>query len=255
MLTLSRSHAPAPLDIGRTTAGVVLSAAQPLAAYLSDLTGKGMRQVDRARESDGPVTPAGGTFAIWGPLFLGSLTWAGWSALPENRNNPTLRRIGWLACGTYASNIAWSIQAQLSGLSWPSLAFISAGAASATAALVEAERTPSAQLARYTLGPLAGWLSLATFANMEATLNDRYGRPAPQAEERRAIALLGAATATASAVSLASRGSIPYTAAVGWGLAGTAVRNFRERRPAVAIAACAGIALLAGITAAVRFKS
>lgn|GEM_PF-4554776 len=90
---------------------------------------------------------------------------------------------------------------------------------------------------------------------MEATLNERYGRPEPQAEERRAIALLGAATATASAVSLPSRGSIPYAAAVGWGLAGTDVRNFRAHRPAVAFAACAGIALLAGITAAVRFKS
>jgi tryptophan-rich sensory protein len=253
MLTLSRSHTPAPLDIG-TTAGVVLSATQPLAAYLSKLTGKGMTQGERAHESDGPVTPADGTFAIWGPLFLGSLTWAGWSALPENRNDPALQRIGWLACGTYASNIAWSIQAQFSGLSWPSVMFISTGAASACAALVEAEHAPNAQLARYTLGPLAGWLSLATFANLEATLNDRYGRPAPRSEARRAIALLGAASATASAVSLASGGSIPYAAAVSWGLAGTAVRNFREKRNSVALAACAGIALLAGITAAVRLK-
>jgi len=244
---------PTQADIGLSTAGVVLSAAQPLAAYLSELTGKGMREVDRARQSDGPVTPADGTFAIWGPLFLGSLTWAGWSALPENRNDPALRRIGWLACGTYASNIAWSIQAQLSGLGWPSLVFISAGAANATAALIEAERTPGAEVARYTLGPLAGWLSLASFANIEATLNDRFGRPSEEAEERRAIALLGTAAATASAVSVASGGSIPYAAAVSWGLAGTALRNFREQKPAVAMVACAGIALLAGITAAVRF--
>lgn len=254
MLTLSRTHTT-PIDVGRTAAGVVLSAAQPLAAYLSALTGKGVREVDRARESDGPVTPAEGTFAIWGPLFLGSLTWAGWSALPENRNDPALRRIGWLASGTYAGNIAWSIQAQLSGLGWPSVAFISAAAASATAAIVEAERTPSAGVARWTLGPLAGWLALATFANVEATLNDQYGRPSPQAEERRAIALLGTAAVSASAVSIATRGSIPYAAGVGWGLAGTAVRNFREQRPSVALVACAGIALLAGVTAAMRFKS
>jgi hypothetical protein len=254
MLTLSRTHTPAPLDIGRIAAGVGLAAAQPLAAYLSQLTGKGVSEVERARESDGPVTPADGTFAIWGPLFLGSLTWAGWSALPENRADPALRRIGWLACGTYASNIAWSIQAQLSGLGWPSLVFISAAAANASSALIEAERTPSAQLARWTLGPLAGWLSLAAFANAEATLNDRFGRPSQQTEERRAIALLGSATATASAVVIASGGSVPYAAAVGWGLAGTAVRNFREQRPAVALVACAGIALLAGITAAIQSK-
>lgn len=254
MLSLARNHAPAPLDIGRTTAGVVLSAAQPLAAYISDLTGKGMRQADRAHMSDGPVTPADGTFAIWGPLFLGSLAWAGWSALPEHRGDPALRRIGWLACGTYASNIAWSIQAQLLGLGWPSLLFIGASAASANAAMVEAEHTRGAELARWTLGPLAGWLTLAAFANLEATLNDRLGRPAQQTEERRAVALLGTAAATASAMSVASGGSLPYAAAVGWGLAGTAVRNFRENKRAVALTACAGIALLAGITAAVRWK-
>ena len=102
---LLRPPTNAPLDTARITAGIALSVAQPLIAYLSELTGKGMREVDRARSSDGPLTPADGAFAIWGPLFLGSLTWASWSALPAQRNEPSVRRIGWLACGTYASNI------------------------------------------------------------------------------------------------------------------------------------------------------
>jgi tryptophan-rich sensory protein len=247
-LALSNIRTRDALDFSRAAAGVMLSAAQPLAAYMSQLTGRGVPEVERARRSDGPVTPTDGTFAIWGPLFLGSVAWAGWSARAEQRGDPSLRRIGWLACGVYASNIAWSLQAQLWGLCWPSLALIGTSAANANAALIEAVRAPRARLATWTLGPLAGWLTLATFANLEATLNDAFGRPSKQVEERRAIALLGTATAAASAVAVASRGSLPFAAAVAWGLGGTAVRNVRERRPALALAACAGLAALAGIT-------
>ena len=236
------------LDTTRAVAGVMLSAAQPLAAYISQLTGLGMSEVERARQSDGPVTPADGAFAIWGPLFLGSVTWAGWSALKEQRGDPALRRIGWLACGAFASNIAWSLRAQFSGLGWPSLGIISTGAANANAALIRAARTPRAKLATWTLGPLAGWLSLATFANLEATLNGTRERPAPHIEERRAAALLCAATATAAATTVASRGNLPYGAAVAWGLAGTALRNIRAQKPGVALTAGACLAALAGIT-------
>jgi hypothetical protein len=211
-----------------------------------------MSEVERARQTDGPVTPADGAFAIWGPLFLGSLAWAGWSAMDAQRSDPALRGIGWLACGAFASNIAWSTQAQLSSLGWPSLGIISAAAANANAALIEASRTPRAQVATWTLGPLAGWRSLAAFANLEATLNSSYGRPAPEAEERRAAALLCAASLTAAGTTVASRGSLPYAAAVAWGLGGTALRNLRSSKPLVSLTACACLAALAGVTWAVR---
>jgi len=45
---LSCSHAPAPLGLGRATASVVLSAAQPLAAYLST---RNSREVARPPQS------------------------------------------------------------------------------------------------------------------------------------------------------------------------------------------------------------
>lgn len=247
-LVHKRSQPQDTFDTARAVTGVMLSAAQPLAAYLSQLTGHGMSEVERARQTDGPVTPADGAFAIWGPLFIGSLTWAGWSAMDAQRSDPALRRIGWLACGAFASNIAWSTQAQLSSLGWPSFGIISAAAASANAALIEASRKPRAQLASWTLGPLAGWLSLAAFANLEATLNTSYGRPAPAIEERRAAAFLCAGTLIAAGTTVASRGSLPYSAAVAWGLGGTALRNLRSKKPLVTLTACACLATLAGIT-------
>jgi tryptophan-rich sensory protein len=253
MLSQVSSTRQRSLDTTQAAASIVLSTAQPLAAYLSSLTGRGVSEVERARQTDGPVTPADGTFAIWGPLFLGSVTYAGWSALGEHRADPALRRIGWYACGAFAGNIAWSIQAQLSGLGWPSLGFISAAAASANAALFEAVYNPRAEVAEWTLGPLAGWLSLATFANLEATLNDRLGRPDVTTEDRRAAALLCTATAAASAVSAATGGSLPYNAAVAWGLGGTAVRNIRARRPVVAVAALACLGVLGGVALAARY--
>ena len=238
------------LDRVRSGLQIALAGGQPIAAYLSEIRGQGTSEVERARRSDGPVSPTDGAFAIWGPLFAASAALAFWSAGRERRADRTVRRVGWLASAANASNIAWSLNAQLSGLGWRSLALITTGAASAIAALVQAERdAPSSRNARlvaWGVGPLAGWLTLASFANLEATLNETGGRPARDVEDRRAAGLLGAATIAASSVALATRGSAPYAGAVAWGLGGTAVRSVRERRPSVLAAACAGLALFAG---------
>lgn len=217
-----------------------------------------MSDRERSRRSSGPVTPAPGTFAIWGPLFIESLRYAAWSAQRERRSNPTLRGVGWLTSATLASTSAWSINTQLRGLGWPSVAIIGAGALSSTAAFLEATRharqDDGARRAARSIGPLAGWLTLASFANLEATLNETAGRPAPRIEASRAMLLLGAATVTAGAVTLASGGIPLYTGAVAWGLGGTIMRNVREQ-PLVAGVAGASIAALAALSLFARKRS
>ncbi|HKU43120.1 MAG TPA: hypothetical protein VJR89_33400 [Polyangiales bacterium] len=239
-------------DLARVGTQIALSAGQPIASYLSEWSGRGQSVVERARQSDGPVAPAEGAFAIWGPLFGASTALAIWSATPERRHDPALRRIGWLACAATASNIAWSLNAQLSGLGWRSLGLIGASAASSIAALIEAERrfprSPLARRATWAVGPLAGWLTLASFANLEATLNETRGRPTARTETQRAAALVGAASAAASGMAIATRGNLPFAGAVAWGLGGVVVRNVRERRRSVTAAACAGLIALAGVT-------
>lgn len=238
------SRSAEPLERAAGIATLVLAAAQPAAAYVTRLTGRGVTEEERARLVDGPVTPTPGTFGIWFPLFAQSLAHGAHLARSRRRLSPSLQRVAWLTSAAYACNSAWSLQAQLRGIGWPSAAIIAGGASSAVASLVYAERfaTPARDAVRAAnaIAPLAGWLTLATFANLEATANDTQGRPNEPKENLRAIGLLTAAAATGGAVAVASGGNRLYTGAIAWGLGGVLIRNVRERKRSVAVAAGLG---------------
>ena len=51
--------------------------------------------------------PAGYVFAIWGVIYLALIAYTIFQALPAQRANPTLRRIGWLYILSAAANSAW----------------------------------------------------------------------------------------------------------------------------------------------------
>lgn len=244
---------PARARAGKRVAvtNLLLAATQPVAAYVTKLTGRGVSEAERASDVDGPVSPTPGAFAIWIPLFLTSVA-HGAHVLRAPPHTVPLRRVTGLMSAAYGCNAAWSLQAQLRGLGWSSVAIISAALASASAALVHAERASKRQreasLAARAVAPLAGWLTLASLANVEATLNQTSARPGKRDETRRALALLGAGSAAAGCIALASRGNRLYTAAVAWGLGGVLVRNIRARNLAVAVAAGSALSVAVGAT-------
>lgn len=294
---LDLSHSPARSGHALAISQLALASAQPLAAYVTKLTGRGVSEAERARAVDGPVSPAPGAFAIWLPLFATSIANGARMARAPERFSPAqlsrqqrapLHRVAWLMNAAYACNSAWSLRAQLVGLGWPSVGIIVVGAASASAALIGAERlarterlergaeppapdghdapdrSPPAPLeatarggaanearaAADAIAPLAGWLTLATFANLEATLNETGGRPRPRHETHRALILLGSEGALAGAVAATSQNPL-YTAALAWGLGGVVVRNLRGRNRTIAAAAglgcCAAVAATIGL--------
>ena len=55
------------------------------------------------------VVPGDYAFVIWTPIFLLALVYAVYQALPSNRENPLLRRVGWFSALTYFSNGVWEI--------------------------------------------------------------------------------------------------------------------------------------------------
>jgi hypothetical protein len=229
-----------------------LSLAQPVAGWLSRFTHRGKTIEERSDAADGMVTPAKGAFAIWGPLFAGNLALAVRSFSRPRFDAPLNRWIAWLSSAAFASNTAWGVQAQFGGLGWPSFGIISASAVAASAATIASERVATgsgfARLAANTTGPLAGWLTVAAFANLESTLNETQGRLPERAAIRRAVALVGAASAAAAGMAVATRGNLGYAAASAWGLGGVMVRNQRESRSAVATTAAIGLCAVAAAT-------
>ena len=235
-------------DTARIAANLVFAAAQPFAGQVSRLTGKGV-PIDRRRETYTPATPIAPAFAIWGPLFISELRYAIRAALPKHRDSPLLADIGWLTAIAFAANAAWELQAELDGFDWQSNVIIAVGAGAASTAIVNAERGDydegDRDLVRFPIGTLAGWLTVANAANAEASRVALLGRPGARRGEAESIGLIFAASAVAVGVTGAARGSLHYAGGAAWGLAGVALRNIKDARPKVAVAAALGIGAVA----------
>jgi hypothetical protein len=242
-------------DAFRATTGLALAVAQPLSTQLAAWTGRGTPEVEQAAATEGPVTPAGGAFAIWAPLFAGSLAHAAAEAGRVRAGRPAAGAAGWWANAALAGNVAWSLNSQFRRLDEVSVALIFGSAAAATTAVALAERgragSAGSVLAR-SFGPLAGWLCVAAFANVETTLNLLQGRPGDDRAVRRAVPLIALASATGSAAAVAVRGNPLFVVTACWGLGGIALKALRHRQAPVAVAAGLGGLALAASSAGAR---
>jgi RsiW-degrading membrane proteinase PrsW (M82 family) len=62
-----------------------------------------------AKETPSLVIPTDYAFAIWGPIFVLCLAYTAYQALPANRQNPLLRRVGWYFAGAFFLNGLWEV--------------------------------------------------------------------------------------------------------------------------------------------------
>jgi len=121
------------------------------------------------------ITPAGWAFSIWGALYLGTMVYAVWQALPAHRQNALVARIGWASAGAFAANAAWAAYTQVYGLGAASVAIILFGLGCllfiyrcfvAAPGFTTAERW----CAVLPLSALSAWLSAAAIVNIAASL-------------------------------------------------------------------------------------
>lgn len=211
-------------------------------------------EVGRARPpvplGDNPAVPAGYAFAIWTPIFIGSILFALVHALPANRADPLFRRIGWASAAGFALCSAWLVAAAT--LVWPTIPVIVAMLAMLGFAFVTAARAGLARqrnwLVTAPLALYAGWLTAATFANIGSVAPgygfDRFGLSA----ESFGIGMIAAASGVGIAVARAGRWHPVYIGALLWALIAIVVRNGAPSPDApVSLAAAIAAAALAGL--------
>lgn len=244
----------ARIDVARSAANLLFAAAQPMAGQASRLLGAGEPIEKRSGKTENPATPAAGAFAIWGPIFAGSLNYA--LRTIARRDQPLVRQVGWLSAAAFAGDTAWELWAQFQGIGRSSVAIIAATATTANAAMLLAARSseaePSRALVLNSMAPLAGWLTVATAANLAGARIAEGGAADPETSSRVAVRLVAGASLSASVLAYASHGDVFYAAAAGWGLAGVATRNVRDGNRPVAIVALLGLAAVAGATLVAR---
>ena len=122
------------------------------------------------------ITPSGWAFAIWGPLFFGSAVYALWQALPGQRNNVLLDKIGWPSVIALSMQGIWATYTQFANLTFVSAIII---LTSLVALLVILRRLVAFErpfsraeriIVTITFSALAAWLTAASIVNISASL-------------------------------------------------------------------------------------
>jgi benzodiazapine receptor len=183
--------------------------------------------------------PAGYVFSIWGLIYVALAGFAVFQALPAQRENPRLRRTGYLFVGSCLANVAWlflwhyeqfplTLLAMLSLLVCLILIYLRLGIGKA--AVSSAERW----LVHIPFSVYLGWITVATIANATSLLDYLNWGGWGISDEAWAIIMLVVGGIVASAVNL-TRGDIAYMLVIIWAFVGIAVKH--SATPVVSTAA------------------
>ena len=205
--------------------------------------------------------PAGYVFSIWGLIYLGLIVFAVFQALPAQRDNPRLCRIGYLFTASCLANIAWLFlwhyeQFPLTLMAMFSLLILLIGVYLRLRVGQVAASSAEKWLAHIPLSIYLGWITVATIANATSLLEYSNWSGWGVSDEVWAIIMLVAGASIASVVTL-TRGDIAYMLVVVWAFVGIAIKH--TETPVVATAAwivtaLAALVLVIGIVLGRRQK-
>jgi hypothetical protein len=172
--------------------------------------------------------PAGYVFAIWGLIYIGMIAFAIFQALPAQRENPRLARIGWWVILGNLSNAAWIFfwQYEMFPLTLVAMAILLVSLLAVYQGLNVGQKATSAGekwFARIPFSIYLGWISVATIANVADVLSlSNWGQFGRSDEIWMAI-ILAVVVALAWAMSLRQK-DVAYLAVLLWALAGIGVK-------------------------------
>lgn len=202
--------------------------------------------------------PAGYVFSIWGLIYLGLIAFAIYQALPAQRENPRLCRVGYLFAASCLANVAWLFLWHYEQFLWTFVAMLSllvlliliylrleVGRAVVSAA----ERW----LVHVTFSVYLGWVTVATIANATSVLDYVSWSGWGVSPEAWAVIMLAAGVGIASAVGF-TRGDVGYMLVIVWAFVGIAVRHAATPLVAVASWVAAALVVLALIGSLLRAR-
>ncbi len=203
--------------------------------------------------------PAGYVFSIWGLIYLALALFAVYQALPAQRENPRLRRIGYLFVLSCAANIAWiflwhnlqfplTLVAMLLLLGWLIAIYLHLGTGRSHASAAET------WCVRVPFSIYLGWITVATVANVTSLLDFLQWGGWGIAPQAWAAIMLVAATVITAAVAL-TRGDIAYVLVIIWAFVGIALKHAATATVAITAWAMAALAAVLGAVGALLRRS
>jgi hypothetical protein len=201
-------------------------------------------------------TPANYVFAIWGVIYLGLLGFTVYQALPSQRGNPRLRRIGYLPALSGIFNTVWIFlwHYNIFELTVPLMLGILLTLIAIYLRL-DIGRTAVSNAERWLVNaPFSvylGWITIATIANVTTLLYYLNWDGLGIAAEAWTVAILLIGAAIASTLIL-TRADVAYTLVVVWAYAGIVAKQFEA--PIIAGTATLGALVVIAVLSAARLR-
>jgi len=218
-------------------------------------------------------TPAGITFSVWTPIYIGLTLYAIYQALPGQRTRAIHRRIGWIAASAAAANALWTPIFVLAGeygtasfqpfFVYLSLAVMVWLLVSLITIFVRLRNMPADEvtttdqfLVKVPFFGYFAWINVATVANVTLTLITLGWQGTPETGPIWSTVAIAAAVLITSGVILYSRGgwgTAAYLAVLIWAFAGVYLGNSDQSMLVGVVAIVAAVALI--IAAGFRFTN
>src|SRR4051812_39191074 len=106
-MTVASSHRSALTDLVRSAVVVLFAVIQTVVAGIAGIGAVGEPIGDVAHRYATPLLAAGWVFAIWVPIYLGFLVYAGYQLLPRQRARQVHRETGWWLLASAVFNTGW----------------------------------------------------------------------------------------------------------------------------------------------------
>ncbi|MBI5028414.1 MAG: tryptophan-rich sensory protein [Actinobacteria bacterium] len=198
------------------------------------------------------LAPAVRAFSIWSVIYAGLIAYVVWQWLPSQTASPRARRIGWLAAASMVLNGVWLLVTQVGQL-WLSVVVIVALAVVLGLLMQRLARPRNAGTVEKlvvdgTFGLYLGWVSVATAANITATLVASGVNPPLEIAELWAVGVLAVAAGIGVLLARVLDARLGVALAMGWGLAWIAVGRLAGEPASPLAGAAAAVAAAVVLT-------
>jgi hypothetical protein len=239
------------LDIVRqlaTLAAIVGAFAVNVISNINPPGGVPIGEISNTVFKNVPIIPANYAFAIWGLIYLGLFAFAVYQALPPQRQQPDLRKIGYLLVIASIAQSVWVYLFLGRMFTYSVVAmFLILIPLIATYLILGIGRNPVGRIKKwcvhYPISIYLSWISVATIVNVACALYSQgWNRWGLTAEIWTAI-MLFVASAVCDLV-LTARRDIAYTGVTVWALVAVAVKQWNNQRLGMIALGCAVLLII-----------
>lgn len=260
----ARSEAPTGADLARQIAVISAVVFMIIAAMVGTgfFGGTNVRDLQGgALDADATVlAPATPAFSIWSVVYLLTIGYAVWQALPSQRGRARQRRAGWWIAATAVLNGGWLLAAQFLTLPLTVVAIVLLLVVlGVTLRRLVAQRPESPVdllLMDGAVGIHLGWVSLATVANITTWLAADVVAPMDaDAQQLWGVLVLVVVALVGAAIAFGTDGRIAPALAMAWGLVWIGIARSTGEPHAPAVATTAFIVAAVVLAAAIGLRA